>query len=393
MRRNGRFARLKFTGVLAGLTVLCGLALPAVPAAAVPTMWHVTPSPNGRGGNQLNAISCHGPRFCAAVGEHLYRGTLAEIWDGRHWSLTPSVSPGHEPNEGKLTAVSCPTSTFCAAVGYDFRWPKDKTLIEIWNGHRWSVTPSPTLGNYTHLQGVSCTSSTDCEAVGFYLDNCTPHAGGSAGLVERWNGHVWSIVRSPRNSCHIPELDAVSCRSASHCTAVGEFQHGAETWTLVESWDGTRWSVVPSPNAVPTNNNFLDGVSCSSANRCMAVGAYQRVYAGPALLLAESWNGTKWSIVATPKAHPKYSSLFDGVSCTSPANCVAAGFWANDSGSSDTLVATWDGSTWSLANSPNPRPSQALYGVACTGASSCEAVGFAGKSADTPSNTLVETGS
>jgi hypothetical protein len=37
--------------------------------------------------------------------------------------------------------------------------------------------------------------------------------------------------------------------------------------TLVESWDGTRWFVVAGPVA-----GFLFGVSCVSADTCTAVG-------------------------------------------------------------------------------------------------------------------------
>lgn len=396
MRGSWHSARLMVSGVLLGLSALGGAVLPMVPAAAVPATWHITPSPNRAGANELDAVSCSSSRFCAAVGESRFGagGTLIEMWNGHRWSLTPSPSLGRLPNRGTLVAVSCPEARFCVAVGYYTPGPlSDLTLTEIWNGNRWSVSRSRNPSDYSHLLGVSCTSSRDCEAVGFYLDNCSPNSGGSAGLVERWDGRGWSVVPSPRHSCRLPQLQAVSCLTRSSCIAVGDYFHGPGDWTLVESWDGRRWSVLPSPDAEPGNNNELRGVSCTGPKRCMAVGDYQRVSAGPELTLAEAWNGKTWSIVPTPRAHPADSNVLASVSCTSAANCVAAGDRTDGFGNADTLVESWDGSAWSPTSSPNPSPAQQLSAVSCTRRSSCQAVGSAGTSTDRPSRTLVETGS
>jgi hypothetical protein len=393
MRRDRRLSGILFRGILSGLLVLCGAVLPAVPAGAVPARWHVTPSPSKAGANELDAVACGGPRFCAAVGESRLGGggTLIEMWHGRRWSLAPSPSPGLLPDRGSLVAVSCPTASFCAAVGYyDTALLRELPLIEIWNGHRWSISPGPRPGSYSHLLGVSCTSSRDCEAVGLHERNCSAHSGGSAGLAERWNGRSWSIVPSPPKPCGSTQLQAVSCSAASHCTATGSYLHGPGDWTLVESWNGTHWSIVPSPNGKPDNNNDLQGVSCTSSKRCVAVGWYQATFAGPALTLAESWNGTKWSIMTSPSAAAQ--DPLNSVSCTGPANCVAAGDRWYSTANAKTLGESWDGSAWSVASSPNPRPVQELSGIACTRGSACEAVGYDGTSTDLPARTLVETG-
>jgi hypothetical protein len=394
MRWDGRSAGIVFKGILFGLSALCGAVLMAVPAGAVPTTWRVTPSPNRPGGNELDGVSCSAPGFCAAVGDFRLGagGTLAETWDGRHWSLTPSPSPGQFPDRGSLLAVSCAKSTFCMAVGYyDASSLRDLTLIEMWNGKRWSVSPDPNPSGYSQLLGVSCTSSSDCEAVGLYEHDCSPHTGGSSGFAERWDGRDWSVVPSPGKPCGSTQLQAVSCIAASNCTAAGYYFHGPGDWTLAESWDGTRWSIVPSPNGKPDNNNELQGVSCASGNRCVAVGSYQATFAGPALTLAETWNGTKWSIAASPDAAPQ--DPLSGVSCAGPASCVAVGNRWYSTANAKTLVESWDGSAWSVTSSPDPRPVQELSGVACPRSAGCEAVGYRGTSTDNPARTLVETGS
>ena len=70
------------------------------------------------------------------------------------------------------------------------------------------------------------------------------------------------------------ELLGVSCVSATDCLAVGDQTNlsSGRSLTLVQSWNGSTWSTVPSPNA--NGDNFLSGVSCTSAGFCAAVGKY-----------------------------------------------------------------------------------------------------------------------
>ena len=108
--------------------------------------------------------------------------------------------------------------------------------------------------------------------------------------------------------------------------AVGDFQseHGGYD-TLVESWYGTKWSVVPSPDKGPAVlDNGLFGVSCLSPRSCVAAGgAGISPAGGRGETLIESWDGTTWSLVASPDEGAV--SGFTGVSCAPAAPCVAVG--------------------------------------------------------------------
>lgn len=74
-------------------------------------------------------------------------------------------------------------------------------MAERWDGLRWSIqpmpSPSPPGANGFHpgssLQSVACTSSMTCVAVGGYKLS----SGYGAPLVEVWDGHRWSIQRAP----------------------------------------------------------------------------------------------------------------------------------------------------------------------------------------------------
>ena len=54
---------------------------------------------------------------------------------------------------------------------------------------------------------------------------------------------------------------------------------------MAERWNGTAWAMQSIPN--PNGSGQLNGVSCTSASACTAVGYY-----GGYVTLAERWNGT-----------------------------------------------------------------------------------------------------
>ncbi len=235
-----------------------------------------------------------------------------------------------------------------------------------------------------NLAAVSCTSANNCVAVGTYEANVSI----DQTLIESWDGTAWSVVPSPAPG-YKNALDAVSCTSANNCVAVGRFASGSSMdHTLVESWDGTAWSVVPSPDGSPTSENRLYGVSCSSATNCVAVGSAQSSESVSQTLI-ESWNGTTWSVVPSPDPGNPGSSFnnLSAVSCASAISCVAVGSWGNTSGSDATLVESWNGATWSVV--PSPQPGN-LNGVFCTSATNCVAVG-SDENASNVSQTLIES--
>jgi hypothetical protein len=56
---------------------------------------------------------------------------------------------------------------------------------------------------------------------------------------------------------------------------VGDYNNNsAIAQTLIEHWNGSSWAIVTSPNTSSTRENKLNGVTCSSASECWAVGHY-----------------------------------------------------------------------------------------------------------------------
>lgn len=149
-------------------------------------------------------------------------------------------------------------------------------------------------------------------------------------FAEQWNGSEWTVKTAPN-----PEgatdaiLESVSCAPAGTCMAVGNYYKGSgKRRTLTERWNGSSWLVVASPNPAKEGDAKLRSVSCLSGSSCIAVGLLDYPSSSGTqeeMTLAESWNGSEWSLQASPnKAGNLFSSLV-GISCSSPVACTAVG--------------------------------------------------------------------
>ena len=157
------------------------------------------------------------------------------------------------------------------------------------------------------------------------------------------------------------------------CVAVGsDVDEPAAT-----RWDGTRWISEPIANPAPDapNGSVLEGVSCTSPSNCIGVGNYQQ-NRRPFLQLplVERWDGARWSQQSTPSLGD--SAPFSGlnaVSCVSRDACIAVGSTQVGS-TAHPLIERWDGATWSI-QSTTGKVSGELEGVSCTSGDACTAVG------------------
>jgi hypothetical protein len=158
----------------------------------------------------------------------------------------------------------------------------------------------------------------------------------------------------------------VSCPSTSLCVAVGGNDTVASS--SEPTGGGASWkSVYPGKGAVQTrskrisNGREVRGVSCPSANLCVAVSFEGDVYAtSDPTGSASAWTDTDTSGTG-PNTH------FSGVSCPTTALCVAVSEDGQVATSTDPSGGAW--STVSLDDSVR------LRGVSCASPSLCVAVG------------------
>src|SRR5207302_4534360 len=128
--------------------------------------------------------------------------------------------------------------------------------------------------------------------------------------VERWDGRAWKLQRTPVAAGDQAFFSAVSCTSASACTAVGTDGTRAALFPLAQGWNGRRWSSQPAR----ISGDDFTSISCTAPRACTAVGDAS----GGAQTLTAAWDGSRWSVQPSPQAAGNRTNhtLFD-VSCTS----------------------------------------------------------------------------
>jgi hypothetical protein len=291
----------------------------------------------------LSGVSCASVNACFAVGYYEMHAEGAplpfgEAWNGTTWNI--QAIPARATADGSaLTAVSCFSPTSCTAVGYyGNSTTADDSLAAVWNGTRWtSEVPAHGLGG-SALDAVACTSATSCTATGSQ-DN------GGFFFAEASNGNTWTITLKKLTT--IGSLTGVSCATASSCVAVGDDRAGKP---LAEVWNGSAWTLESV-----TSSGIASGVSCPSTSACIAVGLLQRGAAeSPAWV--SSWNGSSWSDQTAAPADKAVADTLSGVSCTSPAACVAVGYSTYDQErtSDATMSESWNGTVWTMESTPDP---------------------------------------
>jgi hypothetical protein len=261
-------------------------------------------NPSGDTAFFLAGVSCPTATYCIAVGVNqptvASSTVVAEVWNGSTWALQSAVSP----TLAWLSAVSCSATNNCEAVGTD----SAGTLAEHWNGSAWSTQTVPAA--VKGLSAVDCVSATFCEATS-----------GSAEAAS-WNGSTWSAQTMQPGT-----IFAVACGSASSCEAVGYSYIDREGYSLAEHWNGSTWA--DQTIASPGSGASLDAVSCPSATSCTAAGVYTTTTGdGNGLTLVDYWNGSTWVQQSTPNPSGTLQEAdFQGISCPTTAVCTAVGDW------------------------------------------------------------------
>jgi hypothetical protein len=228
-------------------------------------------------------------------------------------------------------------------------------LVERWNGHKWSIVATP-----QRISGLSCATPNFCMA--------------SWKAMQRWNGAKWTVIPAPQIGSS-QRLDALTCLDTTHCFAFGERSaaDGLSSRTVAERWNGEQWSIVPSVNDWGDTYLGFSDADCATATRCEAVGVLGDGDSAPA---AEHWNGKSWAKSGLPAPSGSMGGRLSGVSCVSGTRCFAAGYFgytANPGNRPHPYVMRWNGAAWAVSSSASFYG--ALNGVSCGGPNSCLAVG------------------
>jgi hypothetical protein len=228
--------------------------------AWVPTLIN---EPGGHGATHLSAVSCPSPSLCVAVsGGFIDNGKILTSTDptSGHWQATQLDS------SLDLRGVSCGTPSLCVAVARGGR-----ILVSTnptGGAAAWSSVGSP--GGPGDLEGVSCLSTALC-AVGNQTGNVLTSTNPTAG------GGGWIEAKAGGSS----QITGVSCPTASDCVAVddnGDVLGSADPTEGPGSWHFENLVPFGEPAEFEAPGNALFAVSCASASLCTAIGTEGRIF-------------------------------------------------------------------------------------------------------------------
>ena len=262
-----------------------------------------------------------------------------EHWDGYEWNLVPGMNPGLQSNESYGVAASASDDVWAVGtydnIGGECPQP---ALIEHWNGSEWSLVPSQDPLACNNLYGVAAIAPDDVWAVGESSNESQ-----SANLVEHWDG--FRGPSAPKVSKGGAIFDAVSADASNDVWMVGR---------LIERWDGSRCDQM---GTVPVDVQD-SGITAIAPGDVWLVGT--RYPPGHrSRTFTEHWDGTSWTIIASPNRGHHVSNGLSDVTALAPDSVWAVGASSADGAPAKTLTMRWNGATWSIVKSPNP---PATYG-------------------------------
>lgn len=246
---------------------------------------------------------------------------------------------------------------------------EDRGLIEAWDGHRWTISDSPQPRSARDiLFGASALSTSDVWAVGVQQGSSCKFET----LVEHWNGTRWSVIPSPNPGSTGNHLYGVKAIGPDDVWAVGQ-QLGASSpdEALIEHWDGSGWSVVPSPTHGSASAMLFSVVG--SARGVWAVGETDDAIQGSRPLVERFKNGA-WTTVDLPQAGSIFTSLW-GVSASDDTVWAVGTFQDVASGDNKTLILRGDEDRFRVVDGPNPGSGDNILGGIATTGDSLWAVG------------------
>jgi hypothetical protein len=361
------------------------------------------------GVSQVASVVCSSPGNCTADGNHdnaptskpmmFVTSEVAGRWGQPH-ELQGDVALNANSHL-ETNSLSCSSQGNCVAGGY-----------YAVNGHRGRlqafviVETNGTWGNRVLLAGaglrasptalveaVACPSAGNCSASGYDLVGASYQLFGVTETSGHW-GQAVTISPSGISTTTVGFLiDSMSCYSPGNCAVGGGYEYAPPdqesefSQPFVISEIGGHWGPAMDlpglTRPTPPGNGWIDSVSCVSSGACTASGTYPSSKSSRAFVVTGT--GGTWSNAVTIG---RSAAIGGGrpaeaasVSCTTPGNCVAGGYFVLAHSGWHPFLVTEASGHWGPAQ-PVPgaaklSPSEAdrITAISCASDQHCTAVG------------------
>jgi Bacterial Ig-like domain (group 3) len=239
------------------------------------------------------------------------------------------------------------------------------------------VGPGGTWGTALEVPGVapdSAVNSISCASPG----NCA--AGGSGFVIDETNG-TWGPAQPISG-----DVLSVSCVSAGDCAAGGNYG----TWQafVMDETAGSWGPVQEIPGYLALNadnDGGVSSVSCASPGNCVAGGYYRDASSHQQAFVTDETNGTWGAAEEVPGTAALNVDGFTGVSsvsCTAPGTCAAGGWYSDSSRDYQAYVVDEIDGSWGTAQEVpgsaalNTAGNAGVSSVSCASPGNCAAGGW-----------------
>jgi hypothetical protein len=304
---------------------------------------------NPKGTALTAAVSCPSPGNCAAGGWVSSRGFVIDEVDGSWRSAKVIADPLASSGAVSIHTISCTSAGNCVAGGdLSDRSGGDQAFVVSETNGSWGPAEVLTgvealnAGNSAATSSVSCSSPGNCTAVGSYLDasdHGQPFVASEVG--GKWQGEAEAPgIADLESGSFGATILSLSCGSAGNCSAGGSYEFGVQPYLyqafIVDQVHGTWLRAVPVPGIAALNANHtasVGSVSCATAGNCTAGGYYEDdsyLFQG---FVVDEVNGVWGNAQEMPglgRLNKGGDADVSSVSCASPGNCSAGGYYASN---------------------------------------------------------------
>jgi hypothetical protein len=362
----------------------------------------------------FNSVSCASPGNCTAVGSSFDGDfstdafTMTSTREMPERARPAQFADGIQFDYARFNSVSCATPGNCTAVGF-FEFPVDgqddpakEAFTMTSTDGEWELARPAEFGDgiqqeapNARFRSVSCASPGNCTAVGYFRNS----SGDQEAFTMTMTDGEWETARPAEfavdTQFEAPNagFESVSCASPGNCTAVGRFSnisnwYRAFTMTLIEGvWETAQPAVFDEDLQNELRNAGFNSVSCATPGNCTAVGSFERNSDGGQGAITMTMTDGEWETAqpaefeADIQNETPYAD-FESVSCATPGNCTAVGYFRNSSGDQEAFTMTSTDGEW---ETPQPAvfeddiqdetPNTSLKSVSCASPGNCTAVG------------------
>ncbi|HVV74926.1 MAG TPA: hypothetical protein VHC43_02745 [Mycobacteriales bacterium] len=268
------------------------------------TDWSRIALPKARG-VQLTSVSASAPDNVWVVGQRygvrlpansVGSHTLAYRFDGHRWSIVPTPNPDYAANS--LTAVMSISDTYTLVAGFA---GEDGYTLQ-WDGATWRQASLPAPEHHLHVI-----------VVGLGMAGTQPWAVGATGgpgfgnpVYLKWTGALWQLVPMKAIDYNTPTAQSVSGGTPFDVWAVGAANGGRYVLAHTTNARAFEYVQLPVPAQVDPNEGSLNAVRAFSPDDVWAVGVATTISRSPCatssgnLALVDHWDGHSWTPVHIP---------------------------------------------------------------------------------------------